>query len=451
MVVLAALVVSKGAAAEQGDPAALQRARTLFQQGVRQFDTGEPDTALRSFQQSYEAHPHPETLYNIATILGRLARYREAIQTYHQYLWESAQVTPARRQEVDAEVERMEALLCGVTIRVLPVGAMILIDGVQVGRSPQAQPVRVDPGRHVVLAQLEGYEEASAEVDAGAHGSVDVQLELVPLPARLSVTAAAPGAVIEVDGASVGTYPLSEPAALSAGRHLVRAVAEGYETVEREIDAAAGAELHVDLAASRVLAMPRLRLDGSEDAAITIDGEAVGTLPWEGDVQPGDREVVIDGEGLHRWEGTLSLRRGDRTSVDVRLGRAPSGPSPAWIWSLAGLALAAGATSLGFGIAALQAEAEFDDAVSWLQALEARDEEEMASVQSYGRELDRDASTYSLVCDVSWITAAGLAVVALVLALVRDWGEDGPNVTFSTSSAEPDAAVADGEPAGAEP
>jgi hypothetical protein len=232
---------------------------------------------------------------------------------------------------------------------------------------------------------------------------------------------------------------------------VVRAVAEGYETVEREVVAAPGADLHVDLAASRVLALPRLRLDGAEQATVSIDGEAVGSLPWEGDVQPGDREVVIDGEGLHHWEGTLSLRRGDRTAVDVRLGRAPSGPPPAWIWSLAGLALAAGATALGFGIAALRAEADFDDTVSWLQALEERDPSEVADVQRYGRELSHDADRYSLGCDVSWITAAAFAVVAIGLALVRDWGEEGPNVTFSTSSAEPDASVADGEPAGAEP
>ncbi len=436
LLLTAAVELPSSAWAEERDPRALARARQLFQQGINQFDAGEPDAALRSFEESYELHSHPETLHNIATILGRLARYREAIQSYRRYLWEATQVTTNRRREVVAEIERMEDLLCSVSIRVLPVGAMILVDGVQAGRAPLGQAIQTDPGAHVVIAQLDGYREQSAEVTAEVGGTLEVVLELVPLPARLTVTDAAPGATIEVDGVPIGTHPLNDAVELSMGRHVVRALAPGYEAAERVVEAGPGADLHVELAAPRQLTPPRLRLDGEENATITIDGDPVGSLPWEGEVEAGDRAVVIEGEGLHRWEGTLSLRRGDRTVVDVRLGRRPSGPSPAWIWTMAGLSLVAGATALGFGIGALEAESEFDDLSTSIQAREFGGPEELEAMQRRGRDLEQEAHAYSIVCDISWITAIGAAAIALVLTLVREWGEEGPNVTFSSTTDE---------------
>lgn len=451
LITLASFCAPSIASAETGDPTVLRRARALFQQGINQFDAGEPDAALRSFQESYENHPHPETLYNIATILGRLARYREAIQSYRQYLWEAAQVTPQRRREVDTELARMEGMLCIVSVRVLPTGAMIHVDGAQVGRAPLGQPIRTDPGTHVVLARLEGYQEGRTEITAEVGGAIEVSLDLTPLPARLTITDAVPGATIEVDGDVVGTFPLEQAVELSMGRHVVRAIAPGYERTERAVEASPGAELHVELSASRLLAPPVLRFDGTEEARISIDGEPLGILPWQGEVGEGERAVVIEGDELNRWEGTLSLRRGDRTVVDVRLGRRPSGPSPAWIWAMVGLSVAAGASALGFGIGALAAESDFDGVTTAIQAREFGDPQELEEMQQRGRALEQDASNYSLVCDISWATAIGTAAIALILALVREWGEEGPNVTFSSVGEAEEEQGEDEGPRGEEP
>ena len=64
------------------------------------------------------------------------------------------------------------------------------------------------------------------------------------------------------------------------------------------------------------------------------------------------------------------------------------------------------------------------------------DEEQLAAWQAEGRALIDDAETYSLACDISWGIATASAAIAIILAIVREWGDDGPNVTFASTERE---------------
>ncbi len=428
---LVVLISSGVASSESSGGAHVERARELYRRAVSQFDTGNLDTALQAFRESYELHPHSETEYNIACVLSRLGSYREAIAVYEHYLSNDDAIHPSRRAQIDSELQRLRRSLGGVLVRVIPSGAIVMIDGEEVATSSEDRPIPVDPGRHLVQAQLEGYEEGRAEVSIAPSETATVDLALRPLPARIVITDAPSGTIIEIDGARFGVTPFENPIEVFAGRHVIRANIEGYEVSERTVDALPGADLRVGITPGRALPYARLRFDGDEEATVLIDGEPVGTLPWEGEIASGERLLAIEGEGLNRWEGTVTVRRGDLLQADVRLGESPSGPGLGWFWSLAGLAVAAGAVALGFGLGALEAQSVHDTYAQRIQARAYDGRNHLADLQDLAETAADDARAYSVVCDVSWGFAVTSALAAVLMLALRDPGDAGPSVEIS--------------------
>jgi tetratricopeptide (TPR) repeat protein len=84
-VLIAVLVASGGAWAEQEDPDT-EVARRHFQAGRVFYDQAEYDRALDEFQAARRVRPHPALDFNIARCLDRLERWQEAIAAYRRYL-----------------------------------------------------------------------------------------------------------------------------------------------------------------------------------------------------------------------------------------------------------------------------------------------------------------------------------------------------------------------------
>jgi hypothetical protein len=429
----ALLAAGRPASAQEPERADVNWARDLFQRGVEQFEAGELDAALRSFRDSFAIVPHPETTYNIAGVLSRQGRYHEAIAEYERYIETSPHIREAKRRDVETEIARLRASLGSLVVVVEPAGADVAVDGVQVGTAPLQAPIELDPGTHAVEARLGGHEVARANVEVAPGGTAQAELRLEPLPAVLTIVNMAPGAAVEVDGTLVPSAEVEAGVRVPAGRHVVRATAEGYEPAEREIVVGPGANVHVELPLARMLPAPRLRIVGSDGALLFVDGLRVGALPWDGPVEPGERLLVVEGDGVHRWEGTVSARRGETLDVQVELGRLPSGPDPAWIWAMAGIAVAGGAGALGFGVAAMDANDKFDSTSAAIQNGSYESADELLALQSQGRSAAAEARDWALGCDVSWGMAAAGAAASLLLLLLYDSGEEGPTVTFSSA------------------
>lgn len=425
------LISPRHAASESGRGTEVSRARELYRHAVSDFDAGNLDTALRAFRESHELHPHSETQYNIACVLSRLGSYLEAITVFEQYLEQDEAIQPARRAQIDGELERLRSSLGRVVIQVVPPGATVLIDGEEVATTTLGSPAPVDPGAHVIQSRLEGYEVGTIEVAVEPGETSEVSLVLRPLPARIHIIDAPPGTIIEVDGTQFGEAPFEAPIEVFAGRHFIRANIEGFEISERVVDALPGADLRVDVSPGPALPYARLRFDGNEDAMVFVDGEPVGELPWEGEIASGVRQLAIDGEGLNRWEGTVTVRRGDLLEADVSLGNTASGPGLAWIWSLSAVALAAGALALGFGLGALDADRSYQHYAARIRDQDYDGRGHLTDLQELADAAGREASSFGVVCDVSWSVAAVSAVAALLMLAFRRPGEDGPVVDIS--------------------
>jgi tetratricopeptide (TPR) repeat protein len=88
----------------------------------------------------------PAVLYNQADVLRRMERYKDAIELYKKYV-EAAPDAPDRA-DVERLISRLERTPPILTIDGDDPGAVIYVDGILVGPSPQT--IQVTPGKHSV-------------------------------------------------------------------------------------------------------------------------------------------------------------------------------------------------------------------------------------------------------------------------------------------------------------
>ncbi len=138
----------------------------------------------------------------------------------------------------------------------------------------------LQPGRHLVAGARAGFAAASAVVELVEGRSEVVELELVPLPARLTVAADAAGAVLRVGGAArEHRLPVTD-LELPPGVHRMTITGPGYVTVEEEIELRPGARTTWDVGldpvpAGELLASARRQFDRSDYRAAAAGARAV--------------------------------------------------------------------------------------------------------------------------------------------------------------------------------
>ncbi len=120
-----------------------------------------------------------------------------------------------------------------------PIGALVIVDGIERGRSPMVLP-EIAPGPHTVSVRLEGHSAAELRVELPpGRNPVPLRFALTPVAGILHVRSEPAGASVAVDGRAVGTTPLEE-LAVAAGIHRVEVKREGYRPWSQEIEARAG-------------------------------------------------------------------------------------------------------------------------------------------------------------------------------------------------------------------
>ncbi|MEA2700944.1 MAG: hypothetical protein QOI66_5215 [Myxococcales bacterium] len=193
-VLLAALILSlggAGAAAAADTTAAKKKATALLQEGAKLLDDKDFSAALQKFVDAYRLVASAKIQFNIGLAQEGLDRPAEAIHAYRIYIEEATADSASRR--ADARV-RIDALRPHVTqlhiISTVP-GAVVLIDGVEEGRTPMARPLVVNPGPHQVVVQFQSAGEPPwTQV---IHGEPGAKVELqVSTPATTPPTATLP-------------------------------------------------------------------------------------------------------------------------------------------------------------------------------------------------------------------------------------------------------------------
>ncbi|MDR1728775.1 MAG: PEGA domain-containing protein [Acidobacteriota bacterium] len=164
-----------------------------------------------------------------------------------------------------------ESLTASLSVKTTPGGATILLDGKSIGRTNDAGELtreEIPPGRHEVLARLDGYADAKQAVQFAAGERQTARLSLNRLPGNLSVTVNVENANIQIKGAGTNATQRGKVSGLElpAGSYSVTVSKSGYKTVSRTVN---------------------VRPNVGESVSVVLEksytGPQSGTMVWEGE------------------------------------------------------------------------------------------------------------------------------------------------------------------------
>lgn len=182
-----------GSVAEAADPspAARETARSLMDRGYERMKKNDAKAALEDFKGADAIMNVTSTGLAVGQALEKLGRLVEARDKYLEVArlpskpGESAQIRDARTQadklqgKVAERIPSIKFELSGLPASVLPT---VSVDGEAVLASTLTLPRKVDPGKHVVSGNAEGFKEARVELELAEHEQKAAVLAFVPLP-----------------------------------------------------------------------------------------------------------------------------------------------------------------------------------------------------------------------------------------------------------------------------
>lgn len=180
LLALSLVVLARPASA--GDVA---KARKVFADGVRLYQTGDYEGARRLFKEADAEHHAPAIVYNIGLAEERLGHRQAAVDAYESYVAEAGERGDLTGAAV-AAIAQLRASSTKLRIESKPAGARVFLDGSTLGEATPTT-VLVGAGHHVIVAQGEGWR---AERDLEAKGGGEALTVALEEPPR--VTAVAP-------------------------------------------------------------------------------------------------------------------------------------------------------------------------------------------------------------------------------------------------------------------
>lgn len=206
-------------------------------------------------------------------------------------------------------------------INTSPEGALIVVDGIERGRTP-AQ-ISLAAGEHAVEVRVGG-ESRLRHVTVGKGATVSHYLELQQpkaLTGQLQIATEPPGAHVSIDGQPRGTSPIIAND-LTPGEHVV-SVANGSSSVNQAVKIEAGmtASLVVPLAVKAVPSSGWLTLSSPANLQLYENGRLLGSTDIDRIMLPAGRheiEVVNNALGF-RSKQTVNVAPGKTSTVSIAL------------------------------------------------------------------------------------------------------------------------------------
>jgi tetratricopeptide (TPR) repeat protein len=224
------------------DKARVREARQHFSAASEHYRAGRFREALRGFELAERLVPSPELSFNIARAHEQLGEIEAAIEHYERYVAArgeasdvgsvSARIAALRGSLEQRPVRAMET--AALRIDAEP-GAEIKLDGTLLGVAPIDRIVWVEPGTHVLEAELSGHAPYRGEIDAPAGSMVAGSVELVQhssVPDR-GERAAPRGAPAASSGASL-------PVWIAGGACIASAAVGGAARISAESSRSGG-------------------------------------------------------------------------------------------------------------------------------------------------------------------------------------------------------------------
>ncbi|XXT19269.1 PEGA domain-containing protein [Sorangium sp. So ce429] len=172
-----------------------EESRKLFLNGVQAASESRWEAAHAMFLAARALHPHYTIDGNLGACELQMGRYRDAAENLARYVRElkkDATSTAEERAQAEAGYAKARAKVGAVVLQANVEHAAVLVDGVQVGRTPLADPLFVEPGTHTIAVEREGYVTEKLTVNAAAGGEFASEVKLRRPAERSPVLTPAP-------------------------------------------------------------------------------------------------------------------------------------------------------------------------------------------------------------------------------------------------------------------
>lgn len=179
--VCAVLLLAAPAALAGPPPEAAQ----AYEAGVVHFKAKRYADAIAEFNKAYRIAPNPVLVFNMARAFEELKEYDSAVEFYQRYLDMQPEATD--RAAVEDAIRTLELLskrekapeVGQIVVQSTPDGALVFVDGRQVGRTPLK--TEVTAGAHFVSIEKEGFSRATKELNIAGGAEIKHSATLVPL------------------------------------------------------------------------------------------------------------------------------------------------------------------------------------------------------------------------------------------------------------------------------
>jgi len=219
-------------------------------------------------------------------------------------------------QEVKIEVDAspltvaVELLpLAWLEIESSPTGAMVAVDGSEVGKTPTT--LETSAGTRTLRLKLDGYLDVSTAVYLEPFERKHVEFSMIPKGLTI-IESEPPGANVSIDGSYSGITPLR--VVLEPGKHRIVLEKADYFSSEATMVVK---DSTVTRYTKKLIPKALLAISGPpQGAIITLD--SVTTLKRELVTTPGPHELVVEAPGYSSFEKIVELKPG-RNEIQVSL------------------------------------------------------------------------------------------------------------------------------------
>lgn len=164
----------------------LDKGDKLLTRGDRFMEQNKPDKgiaayeeALAVYNEAYEAFNSPKIYFPIARAEQRLGRNMDAMGHYQAMLKESDNPKPELVKEVDKAIAEVRKKLVALDLTVEQNGAVVSVDGKDIGLTPLDGPHYMTPGEHKYTVTLDGHSPAEEifDLDPGKIATRHIRLD----------------------------------------------------------------------------------------------------------------------------------------------------------------------------------------------------------------------------------------------------------------------------------
>jgi outer membrane receptor protein involved in Fe transport len=295
----------------------------LFTLGAEHYQQKDFKGALQYFLASNRLVRNRNVMFNIARCYENLHEPADAYRYYQRAL--EGETDNGTKQRVKEAMQRLGPSVALLKVETDPPGATLYLNRKDLGdRGTSPQTIALSAGSYTVIAELQGYEDATSQrVDIRLGGEKTVSLKLTRVVGTLRVVGAAGADVrIDADDAPVLCQAPCDPQ-VPPGQHVLILTKPGFRPTRQNVQIRANqtTEVKPDIEAET----GQLVVNADErEAIIEVDGKTQGFTPAVLTVPVGKHLLHVGLRGFRPVEREVEIKANEQTQVDLQLFTAES-------------------------------------------------------------------------------------------------------------------------------